>query len=90
MGMKQQKKGHMIKVVISFWTDEIADKKGQIKPKNCWDYGYATLPKNVIHGIKADQEHFKKPSEILQSIEELFKRQSIKMWHGKSKDSYAD
>jgi hypothetical protein len=90
MSMKKQKKGHMIKVVVSFWTDEIANKKGQIKPKNCWDCGYVTLPKNVLHGIKPDQEHFRKPSEILPTIEELLKRQNIKMWHSKSRDFYAD
>jgi hypothetical protein len=87
---KQQKKGHMIQVVVSFWTDQIADKEGQTKPKNCWDYGYVTLPRNVTHGISFLQEHFKKPSEILPTIEDLFKKQSIKMWHGSTKKIYAD
>ena len=80
--VKPKRGEKMIKVVLYFWTDELAEKKGHIKPKVCWDYGVVTLPANSSHGVTASQDHFSRPSKILPTIEKLFKKQGIKMVQG--------
>lgn len=42
----------MVEVRVRFFTDEIADGKGEIKPKNAWGCGMVRLGKNETHGIK--------------------------------------
>ena len=80
--VKPREREKTIKVVLYFWTDELAEKKGYIKPKVCWDYGVVNLPANSSHGITASEAHFSRPSKILLTIEKLFKKQGIKMVHG--------
>jgi len=80
--VKPRKREKTIKVVLYFWTDELARKEGHIRPKVCWDYGVVTLPANSSHGITASEDHFSRPSKILLSIEKLFKEQGIKMVQG--------
>ena len=41
----------MIEVKVRFWTDEIAEGEGQIKPKHAWTAGVVRMHPNESHGI---------------------------------------
>ena len=41
----------MIEVRIRFWTDEIAEQKDTVIPKNAWDSGIVVMDSNKSHGI---------------------------------------
>ena len=50
---KEAKHGEkMIEVKIRFWTDGIAESKGNVKPKNALAAGVVRMKKNDLHGIK--------------------------------------
>lgn len=42
----------MIEVKLRFWTNNIAEKKGQVVPKNAWAAGVVRIERNESHGIK--------------------------------------
>lgn len=37
---------------IRFFTDNIAAKAGQVRPKECWEVGFVYVTANKVHGIK--------------------------------------
>lgn len=41
----------MIELKVRFWTDEIAEGKGRIRPKHAWTRGIITIERNDPHGI---------------------------------------
>ncbi len=43
----------MIEVQIRFWTNNIAESKGQIVPKHAWASGVVKVESNKSHGIQA-------------------------------------
>ena len=50
---KEAKHGQkMIEVKVRFWTDDMADEKGKVIPKNAWTSGVVRVEKNEAHGIK--------------------------------------
>jgi hypothetical protein len=42
----------MIEVKIRFWTNNIADGKGRVRPKHAWPSGAVRMQPNKTHGIK--------------------------------------
>jgi hypothetical protein len=41
----------MIEIQVRFWTDGIAEAKGHIQPKHCWDAGVIKIQRNDAHGV---------------------------------------
>jgi len=41
----------MVEVKVRFWTNGIAEGKGKIIPKECWDSGVVRLSSNKSHDI---------------------------------------
>jgi hypothetical protein len=41
----------MIEVKIRFWTDDIAEAEGHIRPKHAWSSGVVRMERNAAHGI---------------------------------------
>ena len=41
----------MIEVKVRFWTDEIAEKEGQIKLRHAWTAGVVRMHRNESHDI---------------------------------------
>jgi hypothetical protein len=41
----------MIEVRVRFWTDCIAEGKGQIRPRHAWGGGVILIDRNESHGI---------------------------------------
>lgn len=52
-GEREAKHGQkMIEVKIRFWTNDIAEGKGQIVPKHAWSGGVVRIEGNKSHGIE--------------------------------------
>jgi hypothetical protein len=43
---------NMIRLSVRFWTNDIADGKGNVLPKHGWTSGVVKLEKNSLHGIR--------------------------------------
>ena len=72
----------MIEVRVRFWTNNIAETKGRIVPKNCWDGGMVYTPKNDSHGIKSSgKKPFHSLDEVQNAIEQALTDVGIKV-HG--------
>jgi hypothetical protein len=41
----------MIEVKIRFWTNDIAEGKGIVRPKHAWSSGVVRMERNNSHGI---------------------------------------
>jgi hypothetical protein len=44
----------MIEVKLRFWTNEIAEGDGMIRPKHAWASGVVRMERNAAHGITPD------------------------------------
>jgi hypothetical protein len=42
----------MIEVRLRFWTDGIANDRGQVLPKHAWASGRVRMERNEAHGIR--------------------------------------
>jgi len=42
----------MIEVKIRFWTNDLAEGKGRIRPKHAWGSGVVRITRNDSHGIE--------------------------------------
>ena len=82
----------MIEIKLRFWTDEIAESKGKIIPKHCWDTGVVRIARNDLHGITPDAPiPFNSLLEILSKIEKVLENHKIKLHRGgKAKRYYSD
>lgn len=41
----------MIEIRIRFWTNNLAEEKGKIRPKHAWSSGMVIMDRNNSHGI---------------------------------------
>ncbi len=41
----------MIEVKVRFWTNELAEGQGMIRPKHAWSSGVVRMTRNPSHGI---------------------------------------
>src|SRR5690348_15040250 len=42
----------MIEIKVRFWTNDIADTKGDVIPRHAWSSGVVRMEANHTHGIK--------------------------------------
>lgn len=55
MATKSKKAKHgekMIEIRLRFWTNGIAEEKGNIIPKQAWTSGVVSIDRNESHGIQ--------------------------------------
>lgn len=70
----------MIEVKVRFWTDDIAEGEGKIRPKVCWESGVVRMERNDLHGIDPEYpKPFNTMTEILPKIEQVLKVHGIKV-----------
>jgi len=70
----------MIEIQIRFWTDGIAEGKGNIIPKQGWDAGVVKIQRNSAHGIAPGTPvPFNGMPELLSKIEKVLIDQGIKL-----------
>jgi hypothetical protein len=62
----------MIEVRIRFWTNELAETKGDIKPKHAWGSGVVMMDRNRSHGISPQNPiPFQSLLDLPQKIEKV-------------------
>ena len=70
----------MIEVRVRFWTNDIANTKGHIVPKNCWPAGMVYVFRNESHGIKSSRTMpFNSLDEVQNAIEQAMEDVEIKV-----------
>lgn len=52
-GSKAATGQRMIELKVRFWTNNLADAKGLIRPKHAWSSGVVRIEPNSSHGIAA-------------------------------------
>ena len=65
----------MIELTVRFWTNDIADKDGEIVPKNAWTSGVVSLARNESHGIDPESP---KPFHSLMELPAVIEKVLIK------------
>ena len=62
----------MIELRVRFWTNDLADGKGRIRPKHAWGGGVVRMAPNDAHGIVGgDAVPFNSVAEIPAKIEKV-------------------
>ena len=62
----------MIEVRLRFWTNDLADGKGRIRPKHAWGAGVIRMDPNDVHRIAGgDPIPFNSVAEIPAKLEKL-------------------
>jgi hypothetical protein len=70
----------MIEVRVRFFTNGIAEGKGQVRPKHAWAQGMVRMERNESHGIgTSDPLPFNSLMEIPAAIERLLIAHNIRL-----------
>lgn len=70
----------MIEIRIRFWTNDLADGKGKIRPKHAWSSGMVMMDRNESHGIvPKDPEPFNSLMSLPWIIEKVLIAHGIKL-----------
>jgi hypothetical protein len=70
----------MIEVKVRFWTNELADGKGRIRPKHAWGSGVVRIEPNDVHGIKRGTPlMFNSLAEVPAKIEQVLIAHGIRI-----------
>src|SRR4051812_10170232 len=70
----------MIEVRVRFFTNGIAERKGQVRPRHGWTSGMIRMERNDAHGISGgDPLPFNSLLELPAVIEKLLIREKIKL-----------
>ena len=72
-----------IEVRLHFWTNDIAETEGHIRPKHCWSSGMATVPYNGSHGIASGEpKPFNSLMELTYAIEQALMDAGVRIHKG--------
>ena len=68
----------MIQISVRFWTDGIANVKGEIIQKHAWSHGVVNLETNHAHNIRPNSPiPFNSLMELPTAVEKVLIRQNI-------------
>jgi hypothetical protein len=68
----------MIEVRVRFWTNDLADRKGKIRPKHAWAGGEVVMKANDAHGIRPQESAiFNSMAELPAVIEKVLKQHGV-------------
>lgn len=51
-GLEAGRGERMIEVRLRFWTNDLADGEGKVRPKHAWSSGVVRMESNKTHGIR--------------------------------------
>ena len=81
----------MITVNIKFFTNEIPEKPGHIKPKHAWTKGMLKLQANASHSIKSSQDiPFNSLMELTGTLERVLTREGITLHIARDMGKYLE
>jgi hypothetical protein len=79
----------MIEVRVRFWTDKIADGRGQIRPRHAWAAGVVLMDRNEAHGINPREPvPFNSLAELPVKIERALMEHEVKIHHSSRERKY--
>ena len=79
----------MIEVEVRFWTNDIAEGKGRIKPRHAWTIGAVRMERNESHGIIPGYPRpFNSLMEIPVLIEKILMEHEITLHRDKKMEKY--
>jgi len=68
----------MIEVKVRFWTNDLGDPPGTIRPRHGWTSGVVRMKRNESHGITPGEPiMFNSLMQLPASIEELLLREGV-------------
>lgn len=80
----------MIEIRVRFWTDDIAEKKGEVIPKHAWGSGMINIERNAAHGLTPQKWlAFNSMSEIPSVIERCLIDNDVKVISSRKMKKYA-
>ncbi len=81
----------MIEVKVRFWTDNIAEGRGQILPKHAHTSGVVSIERNAAHGIvPEDPVAFNSLVELTAVIEKVLIAQGITLHLSRKMKRYVE
>lgn len=79
----------MIEVKIRFWTNDIAEKDGMIRPKHAWAGGVVRMERNESHDITPQQPVvFHSLMDITAVIEKVLIAHDVTLHSSRKMDKY--
>jgi hypothetical protein len=79
----------MIEVKIRFWTNDIAEGKGKVRPKHAWTEGMVGIENNKAHGITSTGlKPFHSLMDLPAIIEKLLIQHGITLHPGRVMQKY--
>lgn len=70
----------MIELRVRFWTDDLADGEGRIRPKHAWTGGVVRMSPNRSHGIKpGNPRPFNSMGDLASIIERVLIEHGVKL-----------
>ena len=91
MGVKAKQGEKMIEIKLRFWTNDIAEKEGEIIPKHARTSGVVRIEPNKTHGIiSVDTIHFHSLLDIGAAIEKLLINNDIKLLPSAKMEKYIE
>ena len=81
----------MIEVKIRFWTNNIAEKDGMIRPKHAWARGVVRMERNDSHGVVPEKPMpFNSLMELSSVIEKVLIAHEITLHPSPKIEKYFD
>ncbi len=81
----------MIEVRVRFWTNDLAENRGQIRPRHAWEAGMVRMERNEAHGIPGgDPLPFQSLMDLPAVVEKLLMRDKIKLHASTRSRKYRD
>jgi hypothetical protein len=83
--VKPQFSEKTLRVTVYFFTDSIAQRKGEVIPKHCSDCGGVVMPANGAHGIRSDDKGamFNSYLELPAAIHETLRQNGVTLHLGR-------
>ena len=79
----------MIEIKVRFWTNDIADERGHIVPKNAWASGIVRIKPNPLHGIaRGKPQPFHSLMDLPAVIEKVLIQHDIVLHAGRQSKKY--
>jgi hypothetical protein len=70
----------MIEIRVRFWTDQLVEGKGKIRPKHAWAAGIVNVDRNEPHGLVPGEDvPFESLLDLPAKIERLLIHHGVKL-----------
>ena len=79
IGIRAPRGEKTIELRVRFFTNDIANRQGNILPKHAWDSGSVYTVVNESHGIATQGATFNSLPQVITAIEKVLMREGIQI-----------